>query len=272
MEKKIFFTDLDGTLLDSKKQISQENREAVEAARAAGHSIVVATGRSTVNARQQIERLGLNQPGCYAITFNGSCIIRCDTWEILFWGTLDMDTVRYIFKEARLWGIHCQTYDEDETIAEVRSKELIRYDRNNGGHSRIVPDAPASLAAEPPKILLAELEDREYLERFQREHEEYLQGKAGSFFSCREYLEYVPCGISKGSAIHWLCDYLHVDLANTVAAGDAANDLTMIRTAAVGAAMCNGEQAVKEAADYVTVRDNDHSGVAEILLKFVLND
>lgn len=270
MKQKIFFTDLDGTLLDSQKQISQKNRDAIEAARTAGHSIVLATGRSTPNVRQQIQRLELNRPGCYAITFNGSCVIRCDTGEILHWETLDMDTVRYIFEEARRWGIHCQTYDEGETIAESRSKELIRYDRNNGGHSRVVPDAPAALVSEPPKILLAELEDRDRLERFQQEHAEYMKGKADSFFSCKEYLEYVPYGVSKGSAILWLCDYLHVDLADTVAAGDAANDLSMIRTAAVGAAMCNGEQAVKDAADYVTVHDNNHSGVAEILQKFVL--
>ncbi len=270
MSKKIFFTDLDGTLLDRQKQITQENRDAIEEARKKGHSIVLATGRSTVNVIQQIKRLSLDQPGCYAITFNGSCVVRCDTGEIIRWETLDMDVVRYIFAEARKWGIHCQTYDEGETIAETRSKELIRYDRNNGGHSRIVADAPASLLKAPPKILLAELEDRAYLERFQAEHEEQVRGKADSFFSCKEYLEYVPYGVSKGSAIRWLCKYLDVDLKDTVAAGDAANDLSMLKTAGVGAAMVNGEQAVKDAADYVTVCDNDHSGVAEIIKKFIL--
>ena len=270
MKKKILFTDLDGTLLDSRKQISQKNRDAIEAAREHGHSIVLATGRSTQNVIQQIKRLELDQPGCYAITFNGSCVVCCDTEEILHWKTLDMDLVRYIFEEARQWGIHCQTYDEGETVAEARSKELIRYDRNNGGHSRVVSDVPASLRSAPPKILLAELEDRAYLERFQREHEDYVHGKADSFFSCKEYLEYVPYGVSKGSAIRWLCDYLHVDIADTVAAGDAANDLSMIITAGVGAAMINGEQAVKDAADYVTVNDNDHSGVAEIIEKYIL--
>ena len=61
-----------------------------------------------------------------------------------------------------------------------------------------------------------------------------------------------------------------MDLKDTVAAGDAANDLSMLKTAGVGAAMVNGEQAVKDAANYVTVCDNDHSGVAEIIKKFIL--
>lgn len=272
MRKKIFFTDLDGTLLNSKKEITPENRAAIEAARQKGHSIVVATGRSTVNMMLQLDRLGLRQPGCYAITFNGSSVIRCDTGEVIRWEALDMGTVQYIVEEARAWGIHCQAYDEKETIAEKQTEELIRYDKNNGGHSRLVPDIVKALEKEPPKLLLADLKDREKLEQFQAAHQELLKGKADSFFSCREYLEYVPAGVNKGSAIRWLCDYLDVSLADTVAAGDAANDLHMIRTAGIGAAMCNGEPEVRAAADYVTIHDNDHSGVAEILEKFLLTE
>lgn len=268
--KKIFFTDLDGTLLNSKKEITYENRKTIEKARNAGHSIVLATGRSTVNMLLQVRRLGLDTPGCYAITFNGSCVIRCDTGEVLRWETLSMDVVRYLMEETRKWQIHAQAYSRTETIAEKQTPELTRYDRNNGGHSRLVADIPSSLTQEPPKILLADLNDREKLERFQREHADALQGRADAFFSCKEYLEYVPAGVNKGSAIRWLCRYLGADLSQTVAAGDAANDLCMLQTAAVGAAMCNGEEQVKTCADYVTERDNDHSGVAEIIEKFVL--
>ncbi len=270
MSRKIFFTDLDGTLLNDQKEITPENREAINRARQEGNSIVLATGRSTENVIQQIKRLALDQPGCYAITFNGSAIIRCDTGEVLREKSLDMEVVRCLFKEAKRWGIHCQTYEKGETIAEANTKELIRYDRNNKGHSRIVPDIPGTLKTEPPKVLLAELEDRKRLEDFQKEHEQQFAGIADSFFSCKEYLEYVPAGVNKGSAILWLCEYLQVSIEDTVAAGDAANDLQMLKTAAVGAAMCNGEEQVKAAADYVTERDNNHSGVAEILEKFVL--
>ena len=268
--KKIFFTDLDGTLLNSKKEITPENKAAIEKARMQGHSIVLATGRSTVNMLLQVRRLGLDVPGCYAITFNGSCVIRCDTGEVILWKSLDKDTVQYLFDETRKWQIHCQAYSRTETIAEKETPELIRYDRNNGGHSRLVKDVPQALTEDPPKVLLADLHDREKLECFQKEHAETLAGRADSFFSCKEYLEYVPAGVSKGSAIRWLCEYLHADLSQTVAAGDAANDISMLQTAAVGVAMCNGEAAVKACADYVTQQDNEHSGVAEIIEKFVL--
>ena len=64
---------------------------------------------------------------------------------------------------------------------------------------------------------------------------------------------------------------IEVDIADTIAAGDAANDLPMIKAAGIGCAMSNATADVKEAADYVTERDNNNSGVAEIIDRFILN-
>ncbi len=61
-------------------------------------------------------------------------------------------------------------------------------------------------------------------------------------------------------------------MENTIAAGDAENDISMIQAAAIGAAMANAEPAVKEAADYITKRTNNEDGVSEIIGKFMLGD
>ena len=73
------------------------------------------------------------------------------------------------------------------------------------------------------------------------------------------------------NAITFLCSYLGVPIENTVAAGDAENDISMLKTAKVGAAMANGTLQVKEAADYVTVSDNNQGGIAEIIQNFIEN-
>ena len=65
---KILFTDLDGTLLDDRKQICPENREAIRRALAAGCSIVITTGRPLVSAQKLSKELGLTSPGCYSIS------------------------------------------------------------------------------------------------------------------------------------------------------------------------------------------------------------
>lgn len=85
-----------------------------------------------------------------------------------------------------------------------------------------------------------------------------------------EYLEHVAPGIDKGSAVRFLCEYTGIPLCNTIAAGDAENDISMIRAAHIGCAMRNAEEEVKQAADYITENDNNHDGVAEIIHKFVL--
>ena len=67
-----------------------------------------------------------------------------------------------------------------------------------------------------------------------------------------------------------MCRMLGIDLADTIAAGDEENDLTMIEAAGVGVAMANGIPAAKALADYVTTRDNNHDGIAEVVEKFML--
>ena len=60
-------------------------------------------------------------------------------------------------------------------------------------------------------------------------------------------------------------------MENNVAAGDSENDLPMILEAHIGAVLSNGLPSVKEQADYVTEKDNNHDGFAEIIDKFILN-
>ncbi len=272
MTRKILFTDLDGTLLNDQKQISGENRRAIERAVAMGHRVVLSSGRATKSVYMQVRKLGLDRPGCYAIAFNGAVVIRCDTGEALYERGLEPELVRYLFREARQAGIHCQTYQGGYTLAERQSEVLDYYDRSTQGVSRVVPDVCEILTVHPPKVLLADLTHSGRLEAFRRAHEEKLAGKAEATFSCPEYLEYLPLGVSKGYAVKWLCDYLGIPLAASVAAGDEANDLSMIRVAGVGAAMINGVVELKAEADYITRADNNHDGLAEIVRRFILEE
>lgn len=97
-----------------------------------------------------------------------------------------------------------------------------------------------------------------------------LKGTVRGFFSTENFLEIVPDGVSKGVAVKWLCEYLDIPLENSVAAGDAPNDVEMLQAACVGAVMKNAYEGMDRYATYVTERDNNHDGVAEIIEKFIL--
>ena len=83
-------------------------------------------------------------------------------------------------------------------------------------------------------------------------------------------MEYTPAGVSKGSAVRNLCQYLGIPLEHAVAVGDEWNDISMIQAAGIGAAVKNAVDAVKEAADYVTQRDHNLDAVAEVIDRFLL--
>ena len=88
-----------------------------------------------------------------------------------------------------------------------------------------------------------------------------------SSLSCN--LEINAAGADKGGALIRLADFLGIARESTMAFGDGENDLSMIRQAGLGVAMANGVPAVKEAAEYVTL-SNEEAGVAAAIRRFVL--
>ena len=114
--KKILFTDLDGTLLNSEKLVSEGNRAAIQRLLDAGHYLVVATGRPTKSAFKVVQKLGLTMPGCYMIAYNGGVIFDCAKEEIWVEKTLPMEHARYLFEEAKRYGLYIQTYGKEDKI------------------------------------------------------------------------------------------------------------------------------------------------------------
>ena len=89
--RKIFFTDLDGTLLNDKKEITPRNRKAVEQLLKAGHVIAISTGRALQSALIQAENLGLTEKNCYIICYKGAQIYDNERKKLLCRKTLPME-------------------------------------------------------------------------------------------------------------------------------------------------------------------------------------
>lgn len=270
--KKILFTDLDGTLLNNNKLVSDGNRRAIEKLLDAGHYLVVATGRPTKSAFNVVQKLGLTMPGCYMIAYNGGVIFDCFKQEVWMEKTLPMEYVRYLFEEAQKYGLYIQTYGEDDKIlTHSDGPELQYYAKGNRNtlNYEVCEDVYNALGSEPNKVLLIDLNEKGVI-KFWKGHQEWEKGKCESTFSCREFLEYLPMGVNKGSAVRTLCEMLNVDIANAYAAGDERNDISMIEAAGVGIAMKNAVDEAKAVADYITENDNEHDGIAEIIEQLII--
>lgn len=272
MDKRILFLDLDGTLLNDRKEITTGNRAALEAALSRGHRVVITTGRPLTSAIIQAQRLGLDGPGCYLIAFNGSVVYDCGAGETIYSHPLTVEQVCKVYDEANRRGVHIQTYDDVDVLVEARNdnENVRRYCSLINMEYRVIQDVHTDLVQPPVKALLIDFHDRKPVEEMEDWIRTHLAGEVDCYFSSQYYLEVVPVGMNKGAAVTAMCQRLGIPLECSIAVGDAENDLSMIQTAGLGVAMANGIPEAKACADYVTQRDNNHDGIAEVVERFLL--
>ena len=272
MDKKALFLDLDGTLLNDNKEITAGNRAAILNALDGGHKIVINTGRPLVSAIRQAEALELDGAGCYLVAYNGGVLYDMEHRKIISQVSIPVELVKLTFEEAARRNIHIQTYNDTKVLVEPRcdDQEVRRYCQLIKMDYEVIPNIH-NLNQEPVKMLLIDYENPAPLEEFRKWIGTWADTLMDAFFSCNEYVEIVPKGLNKGNALRQMAALLHIPLENTVSAGDAQNDLPMIQAAHIGVCMCNGCDECKAAADYITIRDNNHDGIVEVVEKFILH-
>ena len=270
MQKKILFLDLDGTLLNDQHEISAGNLDALNRALAAGHQVVVTTGRPLISGLEQGKRLGLDRDGCYLIAYNGGIIYDYNTRKSIFERTIPTDRAIAIIRLCRTLGIYAQSYADDAVVVEpdCDNTTLRDYCDRILMPFRVISCYDTDLTSPPPKVLA--IGTRDTLEKL-REKLSVFDETVDYFFSTESLLEIVPKGVSKGEAVKWMCEKTGIPRENAIAVGDEQNDMSMIVAAGVGVAMANGIPSVKAAADYITLHDNNHDGVAEVIEKFMLS-
>ena len=270
--KKVLFLDMDGTTLDDDKQLSEANLDALCRAVKAGHEVVITTGRTHSSAGYLREHYGLDRIGCrYMIVYNGAAILDCETGKLLYSKTIPVEYAARMIDAAREEGVYLHSYTEKKVLTERDDENLAVYLKRTSMEAEIVPDLKKAVDRPPYKLLAVEVRDPDRLLAFKQNQSSWIKGKVDMYFSCREYLEVVPEGVSKGTALQMFCKMREIPIEHTIAAGDEGNDLSMLRAAGIGCAVANAQEEVKKTADYVTERDNNHSAVAEIVERFLLN-
>jgi Cof subfamily protein (haloacid dehalogenase superfamily) len=258
--------DLDGTLLNSRHELSPRTERALKQAMAQGVQVILATGKTYSSAIELIERLGLTTPGVYG---QGLTIVNGDG-SLRYERTLDSEVARTVTAYAEAHGCHLIAVAEGSTriLAEKPSTLtdfVVAYHEPDpelvGPLSRIVDRTPINklvIEADPAAIpgIRADLAAR-------------LDGSAALVRSMPQLLEVLPRGASKGDGLRRLLADIGVDPRHVLAFGDAENDIEMLRLAGIGVAMDNASPGAKAAANYVTA-SNDDDGVAEAVERFVL--
>lgn len=270
MGKKILFTDLDGTLLDSQKNISPEDLDAIKQLTASGHKFVISTGRPIQSAVKIAQKYGWLGEGYYISSYNGGLIYDCSTGEAIIRRPIPLPYVRHILDEAYKAGLHAHTYDDVYVVSERDTKELRDYSKAIMVPYTIVKDVTEYLNQEPIKVIVISHDSHSVLDKFRDHMAPWCEGKLTTVFSSPILLEFENPLSTKGFSVEFMCRHFNIPIEDSIAAGDEENDVSMIKAAGIGVAMINGTDKTKAAADYITENDNDHSGISEIIYKFIL--
>lgn len=265
--------DLDGTLLNSEKQLSDRSREVLVHCIQKGIYIVPATGRAADGIARQVRVI----PGVdYAITTNGAVVMDLKNQKVLKQCLLPKETALDIMNRMEKYHVMYDPYIKGRGISKPKFMEnLEEYGiraavRELVYATRDVVDDPVAYVrasdtdVEKMNVFLADLSDRDMIEKELSE----IPGLIVTS-SMPNNIEINAEGATKGGALLWLAEYLGVEREAVMAFGDGSNDISMLKAAGTGVAMENGVQAAKEAADVIAC-SNDEDGVAKMIEQLVL--
>ncbi len=283
LHRKILFTDLDGTLLTTPRQVSQNLREKLLEMIKNGNDLVLASGRPvhsilevlfSMDIKDIVIQMQKDNPnttgGIYATAYNGAVLYDCIKDEVIEEYSVPMWAAQELFDRAKEREIHIQTYADTHVITIAEDEAIKYYTRFIHMPYVVGNNLEKELSYAPYKVLTIDLDNREKLERFREEIENSkLAEEITCAFSNNMYLEFYNKNAGKGNALVNLCKALNVLEKNAVAAGDEENDISMIEAAGVGVAMANANPCLKDHADFITKNDNDHDGMIEVIDRII---
>ena len=268
MDEKVLVLDIDGTLTNSQKEISEATKRGIKVVLEHGHKVILASGRPTNGMRRYEEELELEKYGGYLLSFNGGRIINCRTGEVIYQRTLPLTIVPGLYAFACRKHCGLITYFGDNIISAFSPDEYVLLEsRINNMPVKVVEDFKDYVDFEINKCLLtAPPSQAEVLEQ-------ELQNKYGDIVSVYRsepfFIEIMPKNVDKAASLDKMLTSIGLTRDNAICCGDGFNDISMIRYAGVGVAMGNAQPPVKDAADYVT-DTNDRDGLVEVIDTFVM--
>ncbi|MBL3717046.1 Cof-type HAD-IIB family hydrolase [Lactococcus muris] len=264
---KLIALDLDGTLLNSKKKISAQNIEAIQAARQKGVEVVLTTGRPLAAIQPFLETLEMLDFDDFSITFNGGLVQR-NTGEILSKKVLSYDDIRLIKQETSALGIPCDILSDD-IVYVTESARPSQYTSLNS----LLEFHPVSFDQLPQDGIynkIVSCTDADFLDAQIRKFPKELFERFEIFKTRDILLEFMPKGINKAFGLSKLIEQLGLTPDNVMAMGDEENDLSMISWAGYGVAMKNAVPTVKKAANIISDFTNDQHAVAQVIQEYIL--
>ncbi len=277
MAIKAILLDIDGTLTNDRKEITEETKRALMLAQDYGIRLVIASGRPAKGLFQYGDQLNMREHHGLFVCYNGSRVVDCATGEVYVDITIPTDLSKQVLAHMENFdvvpminhGSHMVVEDVYNCMVKDGDREfnVIEYEaRMNGYRLMEVDNLKEFLDFPVNKILTAG--DSDYLRAHYEEMAAPFKGKLSMMFTANFYYEFTAMGVDKGSALKIAMEKVGIKPEECIAFGDAENDISMLHYAGIGVCMANGQEKVKAMADEIT-EDNNHDGIAKCLYRHI---
>lgn len=279
MKYKLVCVDMDGTLLNSRKIVSNINKSAIRRAHQLGVNIVVTTGRVYENAAFYSKLIGVKSP---VIASNGAIIKDKNSDNIIYKKSLGIEKIKEIISICNKHKVGVNFNTHDSFICGSRfvymlvsrlflksmglsNKGKLNIEYVNGSCKLI--DKVEQCYNDIIKCEIIHINQRK-ISTLKKELRELKNIEVVG--SSKHNIEITAKFVSKGKAVEILANHYRIQRQEIITIGDSENDLSMIEYGGLGVAMGNASEEIKSKADYIT-DTNDNDGVAKVINKFILN-
>jgi Cof subfamily protein (haloacid dehalogenase superfamily) len=262
---RLVAVDLDGTLLDDSKRVSDQTAAALRCLPERGVKLVIASARPPRSVRHIYQSLGLDT---WTINYNGALVWDERNQKVIFHRPMSPDVVRRMIDAAR------DMYEEVLVSCEVLDRWYTdRFDDTFTTETGKLfkPDVvcPIEQMTEQPVTKLLLLGEPRIILRLEELLAEAFADYVSVLRSDPELLQIMDSRVSKATALKLVARHYGVGTEEIMAIGDAPNDLGMLQLAGTAIAMDNAHPLIKDVADWTAPSNNDH-GVCAALKRYGL--
>lgn len=271
---KLVVSDLDGTLLNMKSEISPANKAAIKALGDAGIGFTLATGRMDGMTRVYVDQLEITLP---VIACNGAIIRDCQTEEIIRSHFLPEEEGRELVAWLSAHRYNFLAYSADVVYYPTWSASIRNFHRYNQTAQR---QGTRTIPLETINRLLSK-ERLQLLKLMVRVNDAHQLDRISEIISCQpgcaavqsmeQAIDIMARHVSKGQALMELASILGIEPAQIVTLGDNDNDVSMLKESGKSIAMANATSAAKAVSDAQTLH-HDKSGFAEAVFQHILHE
>ena len=271
MNIKLLVVDVDGTLLNEQRALTQRTIATIKKVQQMGVKVAIASGRPTHGLVRIAMNLDLPLYGGYVIAYNGAKVTSAADQKVLMRRSIDPEQLTFLEEKAKKIGCSLLTYHNGKIVTNNPAHPRVQMEAAiNNMKVEYVEDFAIMVDFQPTEVVLIG-DDQEAMDALDNKWQRKLAGTNSVLTSGPGFLEVQGKGVDKSSAVAVLTKLLGITNDEVMAIGDGVADVGMLQSAKISGSMGNAPESVRRCADNITL-SNTEDGCAAAIEKFILTE